>query len=572
MRRRVGWCVLVSATLAACGDRRDTPPLTLAPDVTPALMDAKLAQFRPVLLEYDASLLNEEQQRVLEKLLAAAQIMDSIFLRQVSPRNPEWWLELAEADWPGAEAAQAYFTIMFGPWDRLAEERPFLSAGPRPPGAAYYPPDMTKEEFEAWLEARPASREAFTGYFTVIERARDGLKAVPYSQAYRPWLETAAAHLRDAAAITSSPSLNRYLETRAAAFLSNDYYESDVAWMELKDNLIEPTIGPYEVYEDQLFGYKAAFEAFITIKDPTASAALEALAARLPELEANLPMPRELRGRPRSLDSPIVVVDEIFAAGDTKAGVQTTAFTLPNDERVRAEKGSKKVMLRNVTRAKFETVLASIGDSVMMPEDRRVLAFEPFFTTTLMHELAHGLGPGFVRQPDGSEIDVGRALRDLYAPLEEAKADVVGLWALAYLGRRGVYSPEFVRAAYLSRVPDMVRSVRFGASEAHARANVIQFNVLLERGALRLDPETARFHVDYDTMVQAVEALARELLSVEAEGSYEKARALLARYGGTPRDLRTITPRLAAIPVDIRPRFAALREPLIAGRSSRRVP
>lgn len=566
MKRLVTTLALLTSVSAACGDKRETPPLTLAPEVSAAAMDAKVAQFAPVVIGFDVNLLNAEQQRVLEKLLAAAQIMDSIFLRQVAPRNPEWWLELAEATWPGAAPAQSYFQIMFGPWDRLAEDRPFLGVGPKLPGAGYYPPDLTKEEFEAWLEAHPESRDAFTGYFTVIERTQDGLRAVPYSDAYRPWLERAAARLREAAAITSSPSLKRYLETRAAAFLSNDYYESDVAWMDLRDNLIEPTIGPYEVYEDQLFGYKAAFEAFITIRDPKASAALQALAARLPELDANLPMPRALRGRPRGTESPIVVVDEIFAAGDTKAGVQTAAFNLPNDERVRAEKGSKKVMLRNVTRAKFETVLASIADSVMTPEDREVLAFDPFFTVILMHELAHGLGPGFVRGPDGTEIDVGRALRELYPPLEEAKADVVGLWSLSYLGRKGVYAPEFVRAAYLSHVPNMIRSVRFGATAAHGRANVIEFNVFLERGALRLDPETARFHIDYAKMVEAVEFLARELLTVEGEGSYERARALLARYGGTPKEVRTVTPRLSRIPVDIRPRFAVLREPLIAAR------
>lgn len=564
MKRIVASLALVASVSAACGDKRETAPLALAPGLSGDAMDAKLAQFAPVVLEYDATLLNPEQQRVLEKLLAAAQIMDSIFLRQVAPQNPDRWLELAETGWPGAESAQSYFRIMFGPWDRLAQDRPFLSVGPKPPGAGYYPPDLTKEEFEAWLEAHPESRDAFTGYFTVIERTKDGLRARPYSEAYKPWLERAAARLREAAALTSSPSLKRYLETRAAAFLSNDYYESDVAWMDLKDNLIEPTIGPYEVYEDRLFGYKAAFEAFITIKDPKASAALAALAARLPELDAGLPMPRQLRGRPRGTESPIVVVDEIFAAGDTKAGVQTAAFNLPNDERVRAEKGSKKVMLRNVTRAKFETVLSSIADSVMMPEDRSALGFDPFFTVILMHELAHGLGPGFVRGPDGTEIDVGRALRDLYAPLEEAKADVVGLWSLSYLGRKGVYTPEFVRAAYLSHVPNMVRSVRFGATEAHGRANVLEFNVFLERGALQLDPETARFRVDYAKMVEAVEALARELLTVQGEGSYEKARALLERYGGMPRDLRTVTSRLAGIPVDIRPRFAVLREPLVA--------
>lgn len=556
MRDRVRFAGLgLLVGLAACGERVPAPELALAPEVTPVLLERKLARFAPVTIGFDASLLSEEDRRVLEPLLGAAQLMDSIFRRQVAPENPEWWLELSEADWPGADDARAYFRIMFGPWDRLKADRPFLNVGPKPEGAGFYPQDLTREELEAWVEAHPESRAAFTGYFTLIERRGRSLRAVPYSEAYRPWLERAAARLREAAALTTNPSLRRYLETRAAAFESNDYYESDVAWMDLRDNVIEPTIGPYEVYEDRLFGYKAAFEAFVTVKDPAASAALAALADRLPELDANLPMPAALRGRARGGESPIAVVDEIFAAGDTKAGVQTLGFNLPNDERVRAAKGSKKVMLRNVSRAKFETVLAAIADSVMTPTDRAALAFDPFFTLILMHELAHGLGPGFIRLRDGTETEVSKALRDLYPTLEEAKADVVGLWALAYLGRRGVYTPAFVRAAYLSHLPNIVRAVRFGATEAHGRANMIQFNFLLEQGALRFDPEALRFRVDYARMTRAVEALARELLTVQGEGSYERALSFLGQYGDTPRDLTAVTARLVGIPVDIRPQF-----------------
>jgi hypothetical protein len=252
-----------------------------------------------------------------------------------------------------------------------------------------------------------------------------------------------------------------------------------------------------------------------------------------------------------------VVADEIFAAGDTKAGVQTAAFTLPNDERVRAARGTKKVMLRNVSRAKFETVLVGIADSVMLPQDRAALAFDPFFTLILMHELAHGLGPGTIRLPDGSETDLHRALKEFSPILEEAKADVLGLWALSQLGRRKAFAPEFVRAAYLSHIPNIVRSVRFGVTDAHGRANVIQFNSFVERGALQFDPGTGRFRVDYGKMTQAPEALARAILTVQGQGSYDGARDLVARYGGMPRDLRTTTGRLTEVPVDIWPRFRA---------------
>ncbi|NIP78264.1 MAG: peptidase, partial [Gemmatimonadetes bacterium] len=423
------------------------------------------------------------EKAVLAKLVEASDIMHELFARQVSPQNPEW-AEMVENR--GADAAAEYYDIMVGPWDRQREMEPFLAVGPKPAGAGYYPADLTRDEYEAWLEANPEDRATFESPFTVIRREGDGLIAVPYSEIYGEELEEAAALLQDAAELSENPSLSAYLESRAESFLSDDYYPSDVAWMDILGTKIEPTIGPYEVYEDQLLGLKAAFESFVTVADAEASAELDTLKSSLRMLEENLPIPDAYKNLDRGFESPMRVVDVVYTAGDTRAGVQTIAFNLPNDERVRAEKGSKKVMLRNVSQAKFDRILTPIAENILDPGMLDELAFQPWFTSVLMHELAHGLGPGFITV-DGEETTVNQALSDRYSAIEEAKADVVGLHNLTVLRDRGLYSDDFVRAAFVGELPDLFRSIRFGATEAHGRANLIQFNWLWEQGAISFD-------------------------------------------------------------------------------------
>ena len=556
-RKRTTPAVLVAAAvLAGCGagPADDAPIAMLAEGITPEALEARVAQFAPATIDFDDTALEAWEKQVLVRLVEASDIMHELFTIQVSPMNPEWRKRLEKQRGAGRDAALAYFDIMIGPWDRLDHDAPFLDVGPKPEGAGYYPTDLTREEFETWLRSHPEDRQRFTDYFSVIRRDKGNLVAVPYSAAYRDRLQRAARLLREAAALSQNESLTRYLESRAAAFLSDDYFESDMAWMDL-DSRIEPTIGPYEVYEDRLMGYKAAFESFLTVADAEASEELARLKGLMRDLEQALPIADRHKNLDRGFESPIRVVDVVYTAGDTRAGVQTIAFNLPNDERVREAKGSKKVMLRNVMRAKFEQILTPIAGVALAPEIREVLEFQPWFIKVLMHELAHGLGPGNITLPSGERTTVNQALREHYSAIEEAKADVTGLHSLTVLAERGMYDAEFVRRAFLGHFADLFRSVRFGANEAHGKAGLIQFNYFVEKGAVVHDAETGLFSADYRRMVQANRELTRELLTLQAEGSYEKAAALLDRYGTMRPEMSAALDRLANVPVDIRPQY-----------------
>ncbi len=382
------------STAAAPGQEdtaaKEAPQMAVAPDI-----EKRLAQFSPTPLTADLSALAPEDRQVLDKLVEASRFMNEIFLRQAWLKNPELRQQLQTWNDGATRPARDYYEIMFGPWDRLDEKKPFIGDLKHPAGAGYYPEDMTKEELEKHLQANPGDKEAFTSNFTVIRRRDGKLVAVPYSQEYAQWLEPAAKLLREAAQITRNASLRRYLELRADAFASNDYYQSDFAWMDL-DAPVEVTIGPYETYEDELFGYKAAFESFVTVNVPKESAALARYKERLPWLERNLPLPDQHKNLTRGAESPIRVVDSVYTAGDTRAGVQTIAFNLPNDERVREAKGSKKVLLRNTIRAKFDKILVPIAQRVLVPEQVKDVAVEAFMDEVLHHELSHGLGPGTI--------------------------------------------------------------------------------------------------------------------------------------------------------------------------------
>ncbi len=543
--------LLWTVGLAGCSMERNRQVMRLAGGVDETALEEKVEDFEPAEISFDETALADWEKAVLAKLVEASDIMHQLFARQVSRRNPDWRAQVAArgADDPAA----IYYDIMVGPWDRQSEQAPFLDAGPKPAGAGFYPEDMTKEELRSWAEAHPEQKEALESPFTIIERQGDSLAAVPYSEAYHPELEKAAALLREAAALAQNNSLSDYLDSRAASFLSNDYYPSDVAWMDIAGTKIEPTIGPYEVYEDNLFGYKAAFESFVTVADSAASAELDRLKESLPMLEEKLPEPPQYRNMDRGFESPIRVVDVVYTAGDTRAGVQTLAFNLPNDERVRQAKGSKKVMLRNVSHAKFDKILEPIAHQLLDPSLIGEVRFQPWFTSTLMHELAHGLGPGFISR-DGERTTVNQALQDRYSAIEEAKADVVGLYNLTVLRDQGVYDDDFVRAAFISKLPDLFRGVRFGAGEAHGKANLIQVNWMLEHGALRFDDE-GRITGDLPAMEAAVKSLATEILTLEAEGDYDRAGRLLDTYGHLTPELQAAVARIGDVPVDIRPVF-----------------
>jgi hypothetical protein len=555
--------IVLCAALTACRPTDDSPPVDASPAATPAgaLSEAaivadieqRLAKYAPVRLEADLTSLSADDRRVLDLLVEAARRMDRIFLRQAWTGNPALQQEMAGWQDPKAEAARAYFAINYGPWDRLDESKPFLGSRPHPPGAGYYPEDLTKEDFEAWLAAHPGDREAFTSGHTVIRRdpADPGkLVAIPYSREYKPFLDEAAQLLRQAAAATGNASLRRFLTLRADAFGSDDYYQSDLAWMDL-DAPVEVTIGPYETYEDGLNGYKAAFEAFVTVALPKESADLARYKERLPWLERNLPIPDELKNLTRGTESPIRVVDVHYTAGDTRAGVQTLAFNLPNDERVREAKGSKKVLLRNTMRAKYDRILLPIAERVLARDQVADVSFDAYFDEVLHHELSHGLGPGTITV-GGRKTEVRLELKELFSTLEEAKADVMGVYNILALIGQGEMPAALRKSLEPTYVAGLFRSARFGVDEAHGQGVVMQFNYLQEKGALEVDAE-GRYRVVSDKFPGALRDLLRDMLLLQANGDYAGTKAFLEKYGKATPELRAALGRLGDVPVDIRP-------------------
>jgi len=516
----------------------------------------QLEKFKPVKIEYDAKTLSANDKMAIEKLVEAARLMDEIFLRQVWSGNVKLRDELKTLK--GKERGlYDYFTVNFGPFDSLDHDKPFIDVGlkEKPAGANFYPEDLGKEELETWINKHPADKKDFESNFTIIVRDGKNLKAIPYSEVYKEWLVPASKLLKKAADLAENPSLKKYLASRADAFLSNDYFQSDCDWMDLKDHSLEVVFGPYEVYEDDLMGYKAAFEAFITMVDPEESKKLARVVSYLDAMEKNLPIPSEYHNVRRGKESPIVVAHEIYTAGDTKSGVQTIAFNLPNDERVREKKGSKKVMLKNVAKAKFDMILMPIAKTMMDPKDVKDVSFEAFFNHTLIHEVSHGLGPGTIKV-EGKETTVNKALKDLYSVIEECKADTLGLYNTIFLNEKGMYSKEFMQSLYPTYLAGIFRSTRFGIKEAHGGSNIMQFNYLREKGAFTYDEKNIKFAVDRTKIEAAIKSLAQDLLMLEAKGDYEGAKKFVEKYRMMPKEIEKALSTLKDVPVDIRPIYA----------------
>jgi len=557
---------LLAATVVSCAPAGQDAGTDEASNQGDQTFDMKIAddvqerldQYAPTPLEADLSALTEQDRQVLDLLVQASRKLDQVFLRQVWVGNPELRDQLEAATGPEAEAALDYYRINFGPWDRLAGFEPFIGTMEHPEGAGFYPVDMTRDEFNQWVADHPNQKDALTGLFTVVRRTDDGgLAAVPYSEAYKEWLEPAANLLRKAAETTSNESLARFLDLRADAFLSDDYYESDKAWMDL-DAPVEVTIGPYETYEDALFGYKASFESFVTVALPEESAKLTRYKERLPWLERNLPIPDEDKNLNRGTESPIRVVDEVFTGGDAKAGVQTLAFNLPNDERVREEKGSKKVLLRNIMRAKYDQILVPIAQRVLAPGDVDRVSFDAYFNNVLHHELSHGLGPGKITV-DGRKTEVRLELKEHYSTLEEAKADVMGIYNILALIDDGEM-PEALRDHLEpTYVAGLFRAARFGVQEAHGQGVVAQLNYLMDKGAIEVDDQ-GRFHTVSETFPGAIRDLLHDMLMLQARGDYEGTGAFLEQYGQPTEALMNALGKLKDLPVDVKPEYVSASE------------
>jgi hypothetical protein len=525
-------------------------------------LEKKISRFTPTTITADVSRLSAGDKKALTKLIAAARLLDSIYLRQVWDGNVALKARLEKDTSPEGKRRLQYFNIHLTPWPKIDNERPYIPGVPdrKPVGAAYYPDDMGRDEWGRWLIGRTDDEQKkAVGFFSVIRRGPGGTLAVkPYSQEYKQFLVPAAKLLKEAAALTTNKGLRKYLTLRAKAFLNDDYYESDIAWMDL-DSPIDVTIGPYEVYLDELFNYKAAFEAYITLRDDKETKKLKDFSSHLQDIEDHLPIDPKYRSPKLGAMSPIRVVDEVFIGGEARSGVQTAAFNLPNDERITKEKGSKRVMLKNVQEAKFNSILKPIVEKAIDPSQRSLVAFEPFFTHILMHELLHGLGPNVITVK-GKETTVREQMQALSSAMEEAKADIAGLWALQYLIDKGVLPKETEKQYYVTYLAGIFRSVRFGVGESHGRGMALQFNYLYQRGAFAFDSASATFRVNFDKVKEMTEALAGEIMTIQAEGDYEMAKNMFTRYANIGPDMKRAIDKMDDIPVDIAPVFPLAKE------------
>jgi hypothetical protein len=551
MRKAILAALLVSCTACSAPMAETAPPAAEHGDYDLAASRAKVAR---IAMNPNVAFLNAEERQVVNLLIEAAELMNPIYLRQKSVDNPQTRQAIERARRADQPLLLDMFDLHFGPWDSLAENRPFWGTTPMPAGGGFYPADLTKEEFDAYLAAHPDQKEALTDPYTVVRRQGDRLVAIPYSQEYREWLEPAAKLLEKAAAATSNASLAKFLTLRAKAFRTNDYYESELAWMDVKGTPIEVVIGPYEVYTDGLYGAKTAFEAFVTVQDPKESAALDKYKALLPDMEKNLPVEERYKNFNRPFSSPILVADQVHGGGDNVPGVQTVAFNLPNDERVREAKGAKKVILENVLGAKYERILAPMAAYVLVPEQAKLVSKKYMTEETLFHELSHSLGPGTITV-NGRQTTVNAELKDQYSAIEEAKADVMGVYNILYLmgrGERPIAEKPELFATYFAGI---FRAVRFGIDEAHGRGAAMQFDYLKDKGAFTWDAAQKRYRVDYAKMEAGIRDLVADLVRLQGNGDYAGTKAFFDRHAVLDDNARTVLAATASIPTDIQPEY-----------------
>ena len=515
-----------------------------APPATDTDMAARLAKYTSFRLVSDLSVLTENERKMLPLLIEASEVMNGLFWRQSYGDREALLGQIEDAD------LRRLVEINYGPWDRLAGDEPFVpGAGPKPPGARFYPEDMTKEEFEAAASGDQA--DMLRSLYTFVRRDEDGgLTAEPYREVFAAELATAAGKLREAAAVADDPGLKKYLELRAEALVTDDYQPSDLAWMDMKDNTVDVVIGAIETYEDALFGYKAAYEGYVLIKDKEWSGRLSRYASMLPALQRGLPVPDEYKQETPGSDSDLNAYDVIYYAGDCNAGAKTIAINLPNDEEVQLQKGTRRLQLKNAMRAKFEKILIPIGDVLIAESQRRFIDFDAFFENTMFHEVAHGLG---IKNTLTGKGTVREALKDKASALEEGKADILGLYMVTKLHEQGELEDADLLDNYVTFLAGIFRSIRFGASSAHGVANLLRFNFFAETGAFSRDEATGTYRVEMEKMQEAVDALSEKILTLQGDGDYEGVTQFVGEMGKIGERLQRDLDRLstAGIPVDV---------------------
>jgi hypothetical protein len=526
------------------------PLMSQTPDL--AQLQRMTARFAPEQLTVDTSKLSPGDKKALAKLVEAAHVVDHLFLTQFYSGNQALYTKLQQDHTPLGKARFNYFWMNKGPWSALDDLTAFLPDVParKLPGANFYPPDMTKDEFETWAyKLSKPEQDLAQGFFSVIHRVNGKLVAVPYSVEYKDDLQKLSKLLDEAAASTDNATLKKSLTLRSKAFHSNDYYDSDVAWMDL-DSPLDVTIGPYETYNDEIFGYKASFEAYVNLRDEEETNKLKFFSGHMQEIENNLPIDGKYKNPKIGALSPISVVNEVISAGDGAHGVRTAAYNLPNDERVTVQKGTKRVMLKNVQEAKFHAALEPIAKRVLAADEQSNLSFESYFTHILAHEMTHGIGPHQIAVA-GKNTSPRQELKELHSAIEEAKADVCGLFMLQYMFDHKLL-PAAEHQLYTTFLASAFRSLRFGLNEAHGKGMALQMNYLLDKGAFVANAN-GTFSVNHAKVKDAVRDLAHDLLTLEATGDYAGAKKLLDALAVMRPEVASAIAKLSDIPTDIVP-------------------
>jgi len=503
-------------------------------------IEDRLDQYTSFTLTTDVSGLSENQKKMIPLLIEAAEAMDKVFWMEAYGDKSELMDMIEDPQ------VRRYAEINYGPWDRLEENEAFIEGvGEKPAGANFYPEDITKEEFEAW------DSEAKDDLYTLVRRDDSGnLMTVPYHEAFAEQHKLASEKLKAAAELAEDPGLKKYLNLRAEALLTDEYRESDLAWMDMKDNVIDVVIGPIETYEDQLYGYKAAHETFILVKDTEWSDRLSKYATVLPELQKGLPVPEEYKQETPGRDSDLNAYDVVYVSGDANAGSKTIAINLPNDEEVQLQKGTRRLQLKNAMRGKYDKILVPISETLIAEDQREHITFDAFFGNTMFHEVAHGLG---VKNTISGEGTVREALKEHASALEEGKADVLGLYMVTSLREDGIVTEGSIEDNYITFMASIFRSIRFGTSSAHGKANLIRFNFFKEQGAFSYNEDTQTYRVNFDKIEEATNALSRKILTLQGDGDYEGVSEFVKNYGQVGEQLQASLDRVDAkgIPTDI---------------------
>jgi hypothetical protein len=527
--------------------------------IAPNLME-ELAKFKPVRMPFDSAHVTTREQQMVAKLVEACQDLESIYWRQSDPEGLKLYESLAGSRAPKDIALRRFLRINGSRFDLINNDAPFVGTAPWPPGRGLYPSDLTHEEFDRYVAAHPDQKAALYDPWTVVRRNGAALEAVPYHVAYKQWVDPAAKALREAAALSDDPAFAKFLRMRADALQSDQYFDSDIAWVSLVNPKFDVIFAPYETYLDDFLGVKTSYGAAVLVRNEAESRKLDVFQKYVPDIQDSLPLVAEDRPSKRGLFSPMEVMDAPYRAGDLRHGYQAVADNLPNDPRIHEQKGSKKIFFKNFMDARVNYVILPIAMRLLRADQAALASAEGYLATTMMHEISHGLGPAFARTSSGRK-DVREAIGPTYSGLEEAKADVVGLYGLKWLVDRGDLPKEKLNGYYASEVAGIFRTVRFGVAEAHGRAEIMEFNFYSERGAIARDAASGRYAIDFGRMPEAVAALAKELLEQEATGDRARVEAWFAKYGAIPPDLAKALEAASDVPVDVDP-ISSFPEPI----------